>query len=1247
MRLTRLLVAGFKSFADPTEFRFDAPITGIVGPNGCGKSNVVDAVKWVLGERSAKSLRGSAMLDVIFAGSAARKPSGFASVTLTFDNPRLATPLARDVPETAVEQEPVEAAEVEAEAALDGPVRRDQVQDRLLPVDADTVEVERRLWADGRSEYLVNSRKVRLRDVRELFLDTGIGNDAYCIIEQGKVDAMLRAHPVERRSILEEAAGVARFRARKHEAARKLDHAERHLVAIREQLAGVERRLRIVRGQAEKARKFQALDARRRELRTALAFEQYHELRDRLDGLTSQVTALEDRRRQIMAALEEAEAARHGADADRAAALDRRHQLEQARLEAAGIQRQAEQRLDFIERARSENRATVEAEAAKLDALRVQRSEHASRLEDAAAEARQAAQSLEQVDREVTDATRERNDLSEQVEAADHTLRRRQEAVSGLERERARAAGRLAAVQERGPALEQEMDRIEARRERLRLELDQITAARLAAQAERGVAEDEVERIHRAMKAQGEQASSLGEAHAEALRRLAALREDRSSLQSRLRLLDEMAQLGEGLDEAVKRILAERDQHPWLLGMLGELIETDAVHAAAIEAALGETLQTLVLRRAEDLPGATDLVRVLDGRVQLAAPAREPVPLPLGGNDATRLLDAVRCSPDARPVMERFLGRCFRVADLATALRLAEVPEFAGCTLVSACGAVVDGPGLVRVAGSRVARSGVLSRRVERGELEATVSAMSVEISMAEGEVSGLNEAAAEAARQQQALDDGLQAAMRRRLESNHQVERQEQLAHRVRHDADAASAERDETERRLREMQAEREACSGKVRGLDGLLRDEQRQLEAAQAHILDARGRLQQANERLASARTRDSEASAVLEGRRREQRLIEVGIESIDRQMTDLQAEHERRAARSEELARQAAEALSQRESAATAEAEATAMVTEVARTLETVIRAATAAAERVRTIREEAGRVERDHAAVEISRREAEVRREGLEESTFEELGLDLSAGYAEHLAARGMTGFTGTDRGSATAEADRLRDEIKALGNVNMEAIDELTQLEGRNETLAREVADIDAARAGLHELVERLDEVSRRRFKATFEAVREHFAGQDGMFRRLFGGGSADLYLLPMENGETDWLESGVEIRAKPPGKEPRVISQLSGGEKTMTAVALLMAIFRSKPSPFCILDEVDAALDEANVERFTRALTPFLDRSHFIVITHHKRTMQACHELHGVTMAERGVSRRVSVRVDQVGADGRIREEASSGTAT
>ncbi len=1241
MRLSSLTLFGFKSFADATEFRFDAPITGVVGPNGCGKSNVVDAVKWVLGERSAKSLRGSAMMDVIFAGSASRKAGSHASVILQFDNPKLSAPIDRGVPETALETDLPESGELE-DLALDGPVRRDQVQDRLLPVDTDDVQVERRLWADGRSEYLVNNRKVRLRDIRELFMDTGIGNDAYCIIEQGKVDAMLRAHPVERRSILEEAAGVARFRARKHESARKLDIAERHLVAIREQLSGVERRLRIVRGQAEKARKFVALDEQRRTLRTALAFDQYHELRERLDGLTSQVTLLEDQRRHVAAALEQAEATRHELDSRRASTLDQRHQLEQVRLEAAGIQRQAEQRLDFVERARSENRSAVESEAARLEAMEVQHREHAARLEDAISDSDQAERTLAGVDLEVTECTGQRNDLAEQLEAADLTVRRKSETVAGVERERARALGRLAAIQERGPSLELELTRADARRDRLKVELDQIAEARTAAQHERSSAEAVLEQLHAQIAAHTEQVNSLGDQQSDALRRLATLREDRSSLESRLRLLHEMAQLGEGLDEAVKSILANRDHHPWLAGMLGDLIETDAAHAAAIEAALGDELQTLVVRRADDLPLAAESVRGLEGRVRLAAPCCAHPRQPVICDQASNLLDGVRCTSDIRPVVEALVGRCYRVGNLRTALELASQERFHGCTLVSDCGAVVEGEGRVRVTGARTARSGVLLRRVERGELEAAVSALSVEISMADGEVSGLTEAASTAARQQQELDHLMQKAMRQRLDGQYQMERQEQLQLRVRHDMDTAMAERSESERRMGEMHGEREAGQSKVRSLDALLVDERHAMESAQAAMDAGTSGVQHALERLAAARTRAGEATAVLDGRRRERRLIEVAMETLGSQRAELLQDHERRAARSEELARQAAEAQHQREQAIQAEATAMEQSERMATELQVVIEEATKASDGVRTLREQAHRVERDHSAVEISRREAEVRRESLEESTMTELTLDLSAGYQNHCESRALEGFSPPDRDSANVQAEQLRVSIRALGNVNMEAIDELDQLETRNETLARELADIDSARASLLHLVERLDDVSRRRFKETFEAVREQFAGTDGMFRRLFGGGSADLYLIPQENGEIDWLESGVEIRAKPPGKEPRVISQLSGGEKTMTAVALLMAIFRSKPSPFCILDEVDAALDESNVERFTNALVPFLDRSHFIVITHHKRTMQACHALHGVTMAERGVSRRVSVRVDQVSSDGRISTDAS-----
>jgi len=288
------------------------------------------------------------------------------------------------------------------------------------------------------------------------------------------------------------------------------------------------------------------------------------------------------------------------------------------------------------------------------------------------------------------------------------------------------------------------------------------------------------------------------------------------------------------------------------------------------------------------------------------------------------------------------------------------------------------------------------------------------------------------------------------------------------------------------------------------------------------------------------------------------------------------------------------------------------------------------------------VERNYHALELSKREHEVNREHLEQSAADDLGLDMNIEYPQYRALMADGNVEAVDRDTAVTRIDELRGAIKRLGNVNLDAIEEERDLVGRNEELFRQVGDLDSAREQLIGLIEELSNLSRERFKETFETIRENFAGTNGMFRRVFGGGKADMHLIPNEEtGEVDWLESGMEIVAKPPGKEPRSIKLLSGGEKTMTSVALVMAIFQSKPSPFCLLDEVDAALDDANVERFCGVLRTFLDRSHFVIITHNKRTMQAGDQLYGVTMQERGVSRRVAVRFDQVGVDGQIAKEA------
>ena len=386
MRLSKLILNGFKSFADHTEFRFDEPIIGIVGPNGCGKSNVVDAIKWVLGERSAKSLRGSAMVDVIFAGSAVRKPMGCAAVSLVFSNPVLEAPIkaherSADSTESteSASDEDAQDSTVENEGAV---VRRAHVRHRALPVDSDEVDVTRKFYSDGRSEYLINGRKVRLRDIKELFMDTGIGTDAYSIIEQGKVAALLEANPAERRAILEEAAGVAKFRARKEEAARKLELAEKNLVVLREQLSGAERRLRIVRGQAEKAKRFVELDSRRRALRSALTLDQYHEQRSKLTECEQAVIAAEAARDALTQTLEDAENSKRLRETERDLVMQNQQGLERDRFEAASAVKQSQQRIEFTEQALGETRSALEQDASAIGALDGRVAQHATQLAD-------------------------------------------------------------------------------------------------------------------------------------------------------------------------------------------------------------------------------------------------------------------------------------------------------------------------------------------------------------------------------------------------------------------------------------------------------------------------------------------------------------------------------------------------------------------------------------------------------------------------------------------------------------------------------------------------------------------------------------------------------------------------------------------------------------------------------------------------------------------------------------------------
>ncbi|MFO0782596.1 MAG: chromosome segregation protein SMC [Phycisphaerales bacterium] len=1249
MRLARLVLTGFKSFADTTEFRFDSPIIGVVGPNGCGKSNVVDAIKWVLGERSAKSLRGGAMLDVIFAGSASRKPCGMASVTLVFENPVIAGAerLALESAPPVLDAEVDAAAEHVDEEGADATsmVDRRKVRNRGLPVDSDEVEVMRRLFADGRSEYHINGRKVRLRDIKELFMDTGIGNDAYSIIEQGKVDAMLRAAPMERRQILEEAAGVAKFRARRTEAQRKLESAEKNLVLVREQLATTERRLKVVKGQAEKARTFQTLDSRRRELRRELALDLYHELRERLAGLTSELAILEGDRQQLAAVVTELEHARNEAEGQRQRANDNQRTLEQQRLEALGLQKQAEQRIELAERSLGELREQSQHDTARLEEFAARIADLATRIEEASHQVAAAAEAATEAEARVTTTSTARARSAEAAQQARMNADHLREQAQAADRESARAQAHLASIDDRERQLADGLSRLDRRRQPFEMELDAQRVQRNHQVVRRLVALDEVRRLEGRVHEHIARAAALGDRHGALARRLTELRDERTSLESRTQLLEEMQRAREGVDQAVRTVLGDRQRYPAVVGLLGDFVETDLATAPMVEAALGRDLELLVVEHQRHVPELAAACRDVDGRVTLAAADRPSLSAPArpAVDGVVAVGSALQVRPEAAGLVARLTEDTWIAPDLATALELAAGP-YAGARLVTRDAAVVDPAGRVTVGKPTGAGSGegLLSRRAEMAQLDQRLHELRIEMELVEGEAASLLTQTDEAVRQHRQLEESLSEVRRAAVDAEYQRDRCEQLIQRVEHEKATLTLESEDLHRRMHTLEAERTTVEERMNRARATLEALHGRIAVADAAARTAAQAAEAAAEALSVARVESTQAGNTLEALRRERRTAELSLDEQQRQRAQVGEQADRRR---QQMERYTSTITESHQSVATATAELELLagqLDEANQAVEAAQGAVEGAATRLRLVREQATILERNWNSVELSRREVEIKRETLEENTLQDLEMDLGAEYPAYTQVRAQEGFVAIQRDAAERELAELKDAIRRLGNVNLDAIEEEGQLEQRNEDLIRQVADIDQATQQLGQLIVQLDAASKVRFEQTFNAVRENFAGNGGMFRRLFGGGSADLYLLPLEEtGEVDMLESGVEIRAKPPGKEPRIISQLSGGEKTMTAVALLMSIFKSKPSPFCLLDEVDAALDEANVERFCSVLREFLDRSHFIVITHHKRTMQACDQLYGITMPQRGVSKRVSVRFEQVGKDGAIAREA------
>ncbi|HET6252358.1 MAG TPA: AAA family ATPase [Tepidisphaeraceae bacterium] len=1268
MRLKKLILHGFKSFADRTEFVFDSPITGIVGPNGCGKSNVVDGFKWVLGEQSAKSLRGEAMMDVIFNGSGGRKPAGMAEVVLVFDNPR----------------------------HHDG--------SRTLNLDVDEVAVSRRLFRDGASEYQVNNKSSRLKDIRELFLDTGIGVDAYSVIEQGRVAALLDANPEERRQIFEEAAGISKFKARKKEAQRKLEKVDQNLLRVTDIVDEVDKRLRSVKIQAGRARTYKEHHERLSELRLTHALHEYHTHHTHVGELSSQQEdakfRLEDAGVDLARKQNELAEKRQEFEA----ITQKRQQLEYDLVQSGAALQSARQRQQYARQQLQQIADQIETYTADRAAADEKLAETSRNLGAETETLQRLTAELEEHRRLIDQRQQAYRDGQLQLNQANQQIEQHKAAILDLMRKLSSVNSRLGAIEIERRNIAGHQTRLADRRQVVLAELETLEKQRAESQAKLDETLEHIKSQQAQLESRREQASQLGRQIASVSEQLGSAKEHRSGLQSRQKLLKDLEAKREGVSEGVKSVLRQREQKfPFVRGLVADVLRVDVEHAHVIEAALDGRDQWLVTDSSAAALAASEALEDLEGRVNFIGAefvdrtdgARHdrdtgvsPVPsMPnieesqiaqsvnaTHGRDARvtvegydwnqhpqriRLaVDLVRVDPADAPLAGHLLGRTVVVDNLSDADELHRNGP-AGWRFVTHTGEVLEADGTLR-AGPLTAAMGLLSRRSELDALVQQLAEVEGRIETLTRQLTDGNAAAKELEQQQNALRNEVYRANTVKVEVSSKLSQNNDKQSALKREQPVLDRELQNLLEQTGRLKVEETALAEKkvaheadqtsrqqqVEELTAAQKDRAEEIRHLAEQLTTSRVQLGQVQEKqLASQQQVQRMTGAKAELQQQVERLIR-SIESASSKTAAVEAEIEQSAA-----AEQAA--LTQQEDLRQRIAAAGTQVADSGKLVQTLTG-------EVESLRAEHAEVEQALHALELRLGELKVRLETLVQRTIEELQLDLPAKY-QSLSENGGEGYTPGEEvdWDAVAEEIRvLREKIQRLGNVNLDAISEQDELEKRAEFLSAQVLDLTGSKKQLEDLINEINTESSARFEQTFNAVREHF---QEMFRKLFGGGKADIFLeteipapknqqLPGIDGaeapkmiKVDVLDAGIEIIARPPGKQPVSISQLSGGEKTMTCVALLMSIFKSKPSPFCILDEVDAALDEANNQRFNQIVQEFLELSQFIVITHSKRTMQIADVLYGVTMQEQGVSKRVAVKFDQVDSQGRINETAAA----
>ncbi|WP_337595850.1 chromosome segregation protein SMC [Gemmiger sp.] len=1182
MRLKELEIQGFKSFPDKTKITIGEGITGVVGPNGSGKSNISDSIRWVLGETSSKQLRGSGkMEDVIFGGTQSRGAMGFASVALTIDN-----------------------------------------SDHGLDMDADEVTIGRRYYRSGESEYSINGQNVRLKDVYELLLDTGIGRDGYAIVGQGRIAEIVGAKSAERREIFEEASGIAKYRYRKNEAERRLEAAEGNLERLRDILGELEKRVGPLKRDSEKAQQFLELSERRKSLEVTLW----------VDAIRRANDTVRDQQRKFEAAQ---------ADYER---LSR--QLDEFDEKSAALREEAQQLVLQVEQANADIRAVTEANAGSESEIAVLKneSEHSRfRIDEATGELERAGQGRQSIETEAAGHKAAIEKLHGEVAALDARVAELRAELRALE-EKAAASGQrrdvidaaIARLQDTATAAKVRAASAQSAKEAAAQRLDEAKQQAVELENSAAAAEGEKRRAERRLKDAEEAVTrndnikaglklkleSRRRQQAEAADALQKADKERSNTSQRIHILEDLERNMDGYQQSVKAVMraAAGRRLRGIIGPVAGILTVEKGYETAIETALGFALQNIVV---EDQGCARAAIGFLkDERAGRATFL--PLDTVQGSRFTGRLTgtaevaaDLVKCDPRYQHIIDNLLGRIIVVEDLSEASTVAKNLGYRN-RIVTLDGQVINAGG--SFTGGSTARSvGVFSRKQELDELRTRLVKLEKKRADAEKELEARKAEVDNLTAQLSGAEAEGMNASSERLRASLELDR-----------LTAAVAQHEENTRSLAaEIEAQQaavtqnETACAEAEAAQGKAEAELNTYNAELAELGESTGSLTAERERITNELSENQMQRLANE---KDIGLHEAALEGLQSRTGEAEAR-----ARELNAAIEAAKAKIEANALKIAEIERTrgenkekiAAAEETIRTANAARMEKEAAVARLgqenRALTDERERMSGEMARLAERRTAAENELNDTNTKLWEE--YQLTAGEAKELCVE-FESLTELRRSVA-----EVRGKIRGLGNVNVGAIEEYKEVKERYDFLKAQVTDVEKAKSELTRMIAELCSEMEELFTTSFKQINTHF---QQIFRELFGGGHARLYL----SDEANVLESGIEIEVSPPGKVIKNLSALSGGEQALVAISIYFAILNVNPAPFCFLDEIEAALDDVNVARYAQYLRRMTDHTQFIVITHRRGTMEAADVLYGVTMQEDGVSKILRLDLDKVSAD-------------